>query len=251
MTSFSDVPLTLSDDVPRVYDTFPARYVTQYLEDYVHNHVYDHRSLQDRIWLDTEVTSVEKNDGGWALQLKGAVTRKIRCSKLAIASGLTSQPIMPSFSCDSHWIAPILHHRDFGVRSEAILSPLSLYKHITVIGGGKSAADMVYASVKAKKHVNWVVRKSGEGPGIFMNPAITGRYRNAAEVGATQNATKLNPSGFRPMLPEAQSLHQSASGRATLDEKLFAADHRFKAWANYRGREGALPGFRELEPSAS
>ena len=53
------------------------------------------------------------------------------------------------------------------------------------------------------------------------------------------------------MVAWAQKLHQSDSERANLESKLLAADVRFKAWANYKGREGALPGFRDLEPTAS
>lgn len=137
------------------------------------------------------------------------------------------------------------------LNTEVRILASSTYKNVTVLGGGKSASDMVYASVKAGKNVNWIIRKTGEGPGIFMNPAATGRYRNNAEAGTTQRATTLNPSGFRPMEDWAQTLHQSASERENLESKLFAADRRFKVWANNRGREGALPGFRELEPKAS
>ena len=251
MTSLSDMALTLPESAPRSHDTFPAEYVTRYLEEYVDGHVYEDRPLRDRIWLGTEVTSAEKSNSGWLLRVEGASNQTIRCCRLAVASGLTSLPIMPEFCRNSHSMVPVLHHRDFGAHYRAILAESSTFEHFTVLGGGKSAADMVYASVKAGKDVSWVIRKSGEGPGIFMNPAATGRYRNAAEVGFTQTATTLNPSGFHPMLPSAQALHQSISGRATLYEKLFAADRRYKAWANYKARDGALPGFHELEPSAS
>lgn len=251
MTSFSDVALELPEDAPTLHDTFEAKYVTQYLEEYVGSHVYLGRPLRSRIWLNSEVRSVEKIGSGWELQVQGAEPQSLRCSKLVVASGLTSSPNMPKFPHHCEWMAPILHHRDFGARSKAILETSSAYKDITVLGGGKSAADMVYASVKAGKNVNWIVRRTGEGPGIFMNPAATGRYRNNAEAGATQKATMLNPSGFRPMLEWALTMHQSVSERGNLESKLFAADRRYKAWANYRGREGALPGFRELEPKAS
>ena len=110
---------------------------------------------------------------------------------------------------------------------------------------------MVYAAVKAGKNVNWVIRKSGEGPGIFMNPAATGRYKHNAEGGTTQKATDLNPSSFRSMPEWARIMHQSESERENLESKLFAADRRYKAWANYKGRKSALPGFRDLEPRAS
>ena len=251
MTSFSDVALQLPKDAPKLYDTFEAKYVTQYLEDYVDSHVYNGSSLRSRIHLNAEVRAVEKIGNEWVLQVGGAMRQSLRCVKLAVASGLTSSPNMPNFPRSHDWMAPKLHHRDFGVHSKKILATSSAYKNITVLGGGKSAADMVYASVKARKNVNWIVRKTGEGPGIFMNPAATGRYRNNAEAGATQKAATLNPSGFHPMPEWAQMLHQSVSERTTLDSQLFASDRRYKLWANYRGREGALPGFRELEPKAS
>lgn len=251
MTSFSDVALEVPQNAPKLQDTFEAKYVTRYLEKYVDSHVYNGRSLQSRIRLNAEVRMVEKVGSGWILQVDGVVPQSLRCIKLAVASGLTSSPNMPNFPRSHDWMAPILHRRDFGVQSKAVLAASSAYKNITVLGGGKSAADMIYASIKAGKSVNWIVRKTGEGPGIFMNPAANGRYRNNAEAGATQNATVLNPSGFRPMLEWAQVLHQSVSERENLDSKLFAADRRYKAWANYRGREGALPGFRDLEPKAS
>ena len=251
MTSFSDVALQVPKDAPKLYDTFEAKYVTQYLEDYVDSHVYNGSSLRSRIHLNAEVRAVEKVGNGWILQVGGAMPQSLRCIKLAVASGLTSSPNMPDFPRSHDWMAPILHHRDFGVHSKTILATSSAYQNITVLGGGKSAADMVYASVKARKNVNWIVRKTGEGPGIFMNPAATGRYRNNAEAGATQKATTLNPSGFHPMPEWAQMLHQSVSEKTNLDSQLFASDRRYKLWANYRGREGALPGFRELEPKAS
>ena len=110
---------------------------------------------------------------------------------------------------------------------------------------------MVYAAVKSGKTVNWIIRGSGEGPGIFRNSEATGRYRNDAEVRATQKATLLNPSGIRTLSSDAQVMHQSLEQREILNQKLFASDIRYKAWANYSGREKALPCFRELEPTSS
>jgi len=42
---------------------------------------------------------------------------------------------------------------------------------VTVVGGGKSSVDMVYACVKAGKTVSWVIRASGTGPVVsFVSP---------------------------------------------------------------------------------
>lgn len=250
-TSFSDVPLELPEDAPKRYDNFPARYVTQYLEDYVRNHTYANQSLLDRIWLGTEVLSVVRSKDVWELQVRGSTTKHIRCSKLAIASGLTSQPNMPKFPRHPNWKAPVLHHRDFGRQSKTLLSKMSPHKHFTVIGGGKSAVDMTYAAVKADKHVNWIIRNTGEGPGFLLHAAPIGRYNNAAEAMLTQNSTRLNPSGFHSLPPESRSLHQSALGRATLNEGISVADDRAKRWANYRQMSNARPGFEKLEPWTS
>ncbi|KAL6714953.1 hypothetical protein ACLMJK_007213 [Lecanora helva] len=251
MTSFSDVVLEIPKGAPNLHDTFEAKYVTEYLENYVDNHVYNGRSLRSRIQLNAAVHRAEKSRSGWILHFEGPTLKTLQCKMLAVAAGLTSSPVMPDISPSPAWSAPVLHHRDFGPNSSAILASSSPYKYITVLGGGKSAADMVYTAIKAKKKVNWIIRKSGEGPGIFMNPAASGRYKNNAEAGATQKATFLIPSGFRAMPDWALNLHQYESKRGDLESKLFAADNRYKAWANYRGREDALPGFRELEPKAS
>ena len=251
MTSFSDVALEVPKDAPKLYDTFEAKYVTQYLEEYVDSHVYKGSPLRSRVRLNSGIRSIEKSGGGWMLHVDGTAPQIFQCARLAVASGLTSSPVMPRLPSGHDWKVPMLHHRDFGLHSKKVLAGSSPYKNITVLGGGKSAADLVYASIKAAKNVNWIIRRSGEGPGIFMNPATSGRYKNNAEAGATQKATQLNPSGFHPMLEWAQVLHRSVSERENLDSKLFAADRRYKAWANYREREGALPGFRDLEPTAS
>jgi dimethylaniline monooxygenase (N-oxide forming) len=250
MTSFADVALELPDDAPRTHDTFEAKYVTQYLEEYVDRHVYNGASLRSRIRVNADVRSVEKHGDGWLLHVDGTEPQSLYCKKLAVASGTTSLPNMPTFPRSPQWKVPMMHHRDLGAH-EKILDPESVYRNITVLGGGKSAADMVYGALKTGKNVNWIIRTSGEGPGIFMNPAANGRYRHAAEAGATQKAAALSPSNFHTLSAPAVSLHQTESERASLEEKLYAADNRFKAWANYRGREGALPGFRDLEPKAS
>jgi dimethylaniline monooxygenase (N-oxide forming) len=250
MTSFADVALELPDDAPRLHDTFEAKYVTQYLEEYVDSHIYDGASLRSRIRTSTDVRLVEKHGDGWVLHFDGTESKSVYCKKLVVASGITSLPNMPTFPRSPQWQVPILHHRDLGAH-EKILDPESAYRTITVIGGGKSAVDMVYGALKTGKDVNWIIRTSGEGPGIFMNPATGGRYKHAAEAGATRKATTLSPSNFHALPAEGLSLHQNELERAALEEKLYAADNRFKAWANYRGREGALPGFRDLEPKAS
>ena len=121
---------------------------------------------------------------GWCMSMEPRL-RGLDVSSWPWLPGLTSLPNLPSCTRSHDWTAPVLHHGDFGVHSSSILATSSDYKNITILGGGKSAADMVYGSIKAGKSVDWIIRRTGEGPGIFMNPAATGRCKNNAEAGAT------------------------------------------------------------------
>lgn len=53
------------------------------------------------------------------------------------------------------------------------------------------------------------------------------------------------------MLSEARDLLQSEAGQENLRRRIATTDDQGKAWANYNGREDALPGFCELEPCVS
>lgn len=49
MSGFSDMPLTVPQDAEVFSDIFEAKYVTEYLEKYIDDHVYCERSLRGRI----------------------------------------------------------------------------------------------------------------------------------------------------------------------------------------------------------
>ncbi|KAI9699155.1 MAG: hypothetical protein M1820_007234 [Bogoriella megaspora] len=185
MTAFSNKTLQSPKDAPVAYDTFEAKYLTSYLEEYLDSHLYQGRSLRDRIWLNAQVSSIEKRDTGWSLRFDDKNIPTVACSKLAVASGLTSVSIMDNFLLDPRWTAPMIHHRDFGAKSQSILATSLSYRNITVIGGGKSAANMVYAALKANECVSWIIRRSDEGPGILVNPTPPEGYRNLVERGLT------------------------------------------------------------------
>ena len=76
---------------------------------------------------------------------------------------------MPNFLLQhqKNFRGPISHHKRFGQMSKSLLKEAE-YKDIVVIGAGKSATDMVYESAKKGKHVNWIIRKDGEGPALFF-----------------------------------------------------------------------------------
>jgi hypothetical protein len=56
-----------------------------------------------------------------------------------------------------------------GFGSSKVLS-IPDVENITVLGGGKSSADMVYSAVKEGKKVNWVLKATETtGPGFFLS----------------------------------------------------------------------------------
>ncbi|TGO28034.1 hypothetical protein BPAE_0033g00360 [Botrytis paeoniae] len=231
MTGFSDIPIVLPPDANTYHDTFEAKYVTKYLEEYVDLHVYNKKSLRDRVIFGFKVGDIEKSDGIWSVwseahengngnEHKGMIKTK----RLAIATGQNSLPYIPSFPNQTNLKSPIVHQKHFGQISTSALAPDPPYTAVTILGGGKSAADMVYECVKAGKKVSWLIRQSGEGPGIFADAKGRGQYRNGAEMSATRAFSALSPSCF--------------AEQSTDEEAAKLADFE---------REDALPGFEGLK----
>jgi len=177
------------------FDTFKAKYTTQYLEDYVDQQIFAGQSLRDRILFGFEVQNIKKIDGQWVISGTNSTdeAKTYHASKLIVASGLTSVPNLPDLPNKEWFDAPIIHQGDFG--QSAVLSAPDI-KHITVLGGSKSSADMVYGAVKAGKSVSWIIRVPGTGPGFFLPAKGIGPYKNAIAVGFTRIAATLSPNFF-------------------------------------------------------
>ena len=174
------------------HEFFKAEHTTKYLESYVDNHYYAGQSLRSRIRFGFSVRAVKKRDGAWSVT---GDTAEYHSPKVIVASGLFSAPKIPKVPGDDTFEAPIIHQEKFG-QSEVLTSPQ--LQNVAVIGGGKSAADMVYACVKAGKSVSWIIRDSGTGPGFFMSPKGKGPYKNAFEIGSTRVAGTVSPSLISP-----------------------------------------------------
>ncbi|CAG8956469.1 hypothetical protein HYFRA_00003854 [Hymenoscyphus fraxineus] len=252
MTGFSDTPLKVPSEAPLFHDTFEAKYVTQYLENYADNHVYDGATLRSRILFQHMVRNVEKIDGNWIVHADDAsqIQQYFKSPKLVVATGHTSIPNMPSFPNQDKFGAPILHHKGFGKASHSDLANPSC-NNVTVLGGGKSSVDMVYQSVKKGKNVSWVIRKSGEGPALFFPATATGRYRNSVESSATRYKQSFSPSSFMPNFCLRRWFHQSHYGTSYMEKMVENNDEHCRAPAEYHNRKGALPGFELLDFTTS
>jgi hypothetical protein len=138
-----------------------------------------------------------------------------------------------------------LRRGDFG--SSGVLSNPDL-RNITVLGGGKSSADMVYSAVKAGKNVNWILRASETtGPGFFLSPEGKGPYKNAFEIGMTRVAETFSPSFLNGDSWWTRLLHSTKYGAKLMGAFWSAVDAETRKEADFNVRE-CLQGFDKLSP---
>lgn len=246
MAEFSDLPMTRPSET--LHELYEAKHVADYIEKYVDEFQYEGRSLRDRIIFRFTVTNIVKTVGKWDVhgyhnETKAAAV--FRTDKLMIATGLTSTPNMPVLAKQESFNGLILHQRDFG--QSTVLS--SNDKRITVLGGAKSAADMVYASVKAGKTVSWVIRKSGSGPAAFLGSEGKGRYKNAPELGFTRIMSTFTPSYYTPETGWTRFLYQTRVGNWLVSQIWNTADKVSRDGADFDRRPRALESFKKLKPS--
>lgn len=245
---FSDMPMARPPAEDTFYDFFHARYTTDYLEKYVDQQHFAGQSLRERIRFHFHVSSIRKLDGRWSVSGTdddAHEARTYQSSKLIVASGLTSTPLWPNLPNRERFDGLVIHQESFG--QSAILSSAKI-QHVTVLGGAKSAADMVYACIKAGKSVSWIVRPSGTGPGFFLSPKGRGPYKNAFELGSTRLAGTLTPSFFNPHSWWTRFLHGTPVGRKLVGSVWGAADQEVRAV--FDGRYAAK-GFEKLKPHSS
>lgn len=144
MAEFSDVPMTPPPAEDQYYGFFPAKYTSTYLESYVDNHTYAGKTIRDRVLLKSHVDSVtrfqilDSSHGSSSSTTQWTITyntnKRIYASKIIDATGLTSQPYIPSLPGSSNFKGRTLHHKSFGQEEKSILSDPSM-KNICVLGG--------------------------------------------------------------------------------------------------------------------
>ena len=242
MARWSDVAIKPIPQEDTFFDFFPAKHVTRYLEDYVDNHIYNGQSLRQRIRFNTKVQRIARSaDGHWNVNCGANISTR----KLMIASGLTSTPCMPTLPGQESFSGDIIHHCD--VTRSSILAD-SKIKHVAVLGGAKSAADMAYAAAKAGKRVSWIIREHGSGPAAMAPAKGVGPYNNSNEVLFNRFASSLNPSVWLPQTWFSHLLHATRIGRTIVESIWAHFDADVRRSADYKGHDDGMNGFSGLEP---
>jgi hypothetical protein len=211
---FPDFPMTKEKYGAEPGKHIPAEVLHRYLTDFSKAF-----GVFERTVFDTKVETVEPSEtGGWVLNTSSTTgTRSIRTRKLIVATGLTSQPNLPSYPGQDKFGAPLFHAKDFCLRAGTIKSA----KRAVVVGGGKSAYDCAYAfATEAGAETHLIIRPTGQGPVWIAPPYVTPFKRMMEELLHTRCLTWFSPcpwgaeDGFGPA---REFLHGTAIGRWLVD----------------------------------
>jgi hypothetical protein len=152
-------------------DHIPGKHVNEYLQSYVK--VF---RLTKYMRLNTSVKSaVDNGRDGWTLTVvqSGEGTEdsgyQIAAAKLVIATGLTSEPLMPELDAKETFNAPIYHSSEFANAEDGLGS----FTNVALLSGAKFSWDIAYAYASVGVQVDWITRKSGHGPCWMMPNRLT------------------------------------------------------------------------------
>ncbi|KAH7144430.1 hypothetical protein B0J13DRAFT_44484 [Dactylonectria estremocensis] len=177
--------------------------------------------IHDKIRFEHKVESAEHQElGGWiitACDVKADKEVKIAAKRLVVATGLTSEPFLPTFEGEEQFGAPLFHGKDFLNHSET----LKTAKSVTVFGGTKTAWDLVYQYANKGIEVNWVIRETGHGPVWMAPPYVTPLKKWLEKLVHTRMLTWFSPCSWGDAdgyVSTRSWYHGSAIGRAFVNQ---------------------------------
>ncbi|KAL8881934.1 MAG: hypothetical protein Q9198_000967 [Flavoplaca austrocitrina] len=253
MAEFSDQPMTPPTE--QYYGFFPGKHTTAYLESYVDNHIYSGQTIRDRILFNSIVDCIVEipqpdSAEGAHLEITYNTTQKIRTSKVIDATGMTSQPRVPTLPGSFDFKGKTLHHKSFG-QSQALLLKDPSVQSICIIGGAKSAADVAYACAKSplERNIHWIIRQDGNGPSAFFAaPAMTERYANSNEGFYNRFLASFLPNRFGNRWGWLKWLLQRTMPGRWYAKRLWDGfDIGLRAFHEYHREKGKEKGFANLE----
>ncbi|KAL4740766.1 hypothetical protein BDV11DRAFT_184854 [Aspergillus similis] len=204
---YSDFPM---DDSYGVKDGehIPGHVLQRYLQDYA-----EHFGVMDSVRLNCRVSVVEHSEGPagagesdgdgdvkWTVTYvdssgeqegRQGVTVTVRARRLILATGVTSQPYLPSIRGEEAFARPLFHTIEMPKHLESTLRKPG--NRIAVLGGTKSAWDAVYAAATAGAQVDWIIRDNGHGPCWMAPPYVTPLKKWLEKLVTTRLLTFFSP----------------------------------------------------------
>lgn len=196
---FSDFPLVPENYRIGTRGHIPGGVVHQYLLDFA-----EHFAIAPLVRLSTRVkAAVLQDDGKWLVSYESSSATEpspseaaqregqLTAGKIVVATGLTSEPHVPSFAGQEAFKGVVFHSKELKSRT----SDLASAKIVVVIGGNKSAWDVCYASAVryGAEKVHMVIRPSGGGPSWVWRPNRLGPF-SISRLSATRFLSWFDPS---------------------------------------------------------
>lgn len=189
---FSDYPLIPEKYGLRPGQHIPGHVVHMYLSDFA-----EHYSIGPRVRFRTKVkaANLQENET-WLVDYStehfaGAQGGRIVARKIAVATGLTSEPSIPVFPGQETFKGNIFHSR--ALRDQA--NNLATSQNVVVVGGNKSAWDVCYTAARSGAQVHMLIRPSGGGPSWVWRPHRMGRF-SISRLSSTRFFSWFDPSPF-------------------------------------------------------
>ncbi|PYH94120.1 FAD/NAD(P)-binding domain-containing protein [Aspergillus ellipticus CBS 707.79] len=207
---YSDFPMTEGQFGVQSDEHIPGKTVHAYLNAYAETFGINHNT---RLRC-TVVSATYTPDKYWDVNVNvKASVSSLRTPKLIIATGLTSQPIMPRFPGQDGFGAPLLHAKQLATLDKTFLESNDIT--VSILGGTKSAWDAAYTCASKGAQVDWIIRESGHGP-VWMAPARVTPLKLLLEKLPTTRAL----SWFSPCVWGASSLIRTFLHETWLGQKI-------------------------------
>ncbi|KAL4875429.1 hypothetical protein BJY04DRAFT_202185 [Aspergillus karnatakaensis] len=216
---FSDFPMDDSFGVTPC-EHVPGHVVQRYLEQFA-----EHFALTEYIRLNSRVTAIKHNDDTtWTVTYTNTTTEEavtMHTRKLILATGITSQPYLPTIPGQDAFNKPLFHTVNMPTYHQSTICQPN--HRIAVLGGTKSAWDAVYAAATAGAEVHWIIRDNGHGTCWMSPPYVTPLHKWLEKLVTTRFLTWFSPCIWSD--PAAESfgsrirafLHQTWLGRKVTD----------------------------------
>ncbi|THZ59995.1 dimethylaniline monooxygenase (N-oxide forming) [Aureobasidium pullulans] len=139
---YPDFPMDTKTYGVKPGEHIPGHVIHRYLSDYAKK-----TGVYARIQFETKVLEASRNSNGegWILTTDSSSLATLFTRKLVVATGLTSEPFIPSFTGAELFTTSnglLIHSRDFNKHTSRLFDKST---SVIVLGGSKSAWDVAYA----------------------------------------------------------------------------------------------------------
>ena len=207
--------------------------------------------IDSRLRLQTKVKSATlQEDGRWRVELESISGPQQRvstlvASRIVVATGLTSEPYIPTFPGQEDFGGLILHSKQLKQEADNLRSR----RNVVVLGGNKSAWDVCYAAARSGSQVHMVMRPTGGGPSYLWPREFSwGPFKlSLAKLSATRLFIPFDPTPYGKSGPFAflrDFIHRTPFGQRVSQFFWNRLDARIKGLNGY----DTHPEMRKLEP---